>query len=147
MFTPRIIFLSRLITLNCYLRVYPTPPTTFERLNRSLWNLVRTSFHLKSSQTAYFKIHRISNINIAVPQIIELISLVLSRDSVACIATSYGLDDRGVGVLVPVGSSIFSSSRLPDRLWGPPSLLTNGYRMLFPGDKVAGAWSLSLTFN
>jgi hypothetical protein len=51
-----------------------------------------------------------------------------SRDSVVDIATGYGLDDRGVAVRVPVGSKIFSSSRRPDRLWGPPSLLYNGYR-------------------
>jgi hypothetical protein len=49
------------------------------------------------------------------------------RDTVVCIATGYGLDDRGVGVGVPVRSTIFSSSRCPDRLWGPPSL-SNGYR-------------------
>jgi hypothetical protein len=27
----------------------------------------------------------------------------------------------------------------PDRLWGPPNLLYNGYRRLFPGGKAAGA--------
>jgi hypothetical protein len=27
----------------------------------------------------------------------------------------------------------------PDRPWGPPSLLYNGYRV-FPGSKAAGAW-------
>jgi hypothetical protein len=27
----------------------------------------------------------------------------------------------------------------PDRTWGPPSLLYNGYR-IFPGDKAAEAW-------
>ena len=27
----------------------------------------------------------------------------------------------------------------PDRPWGPPSLLKNGYRV-FPGGKAAGAW-------
>jgi hypothetical protein len=36
--------------------------------------------------------------------------------SIVRIATGYGLDDRGDGVLVPVGSSIFSSPRLPGRL-------------------------------
>jgi hypothetical protein len=51
-----------------------------------------------------------------------------SRDSVVGIATGYVLDDRGVGVRVPVGSRIFSSPRRPDRLWGPRNLLSNGYR-------------------
>jgi len=27
----------------------------------------------------------------------------------------------------------------PERPWGPPSLLKNGYRV-FPGGKAAGAW-------
>jgi hypothetical protein len=54
-------------------------------------------------------------------------------DSVVGTATGYGLDGRVVGVRVPVGSRIFSSARRPDRrLCGPPSLLSNGYRGLFP---------------
>jgi hypothetical protein len=52
----------------------------------------------------------------------------ISWDSVVGISTSYGLDDRGVGIRVPVGSRIFSSPRLPDLLWGPPNLLSDGYR-------------------
>jgi hypothetical protein len=45
---------------------------------------------------------------------------IKSPDSVVGIATGYGLDDQRVGVRVPVGSRIFISPCLPDRLWGPP---------------------------
>jgi hypothetical protein len=62
-----------------------------------------------------------------------------SRDSSVGIATSYGLDDRGVGVLVPVWSRILSSPRRPDRLWGRLNLLSSGYRVHFPRGKAAGA--------
>jgi hypothetical protein len=58
----------------------------------------------------------------------------VSQDSAVRIATSYGLDDRGVGVRVPVGSRIFFSPRCPDRLWGPPNLLSN----ISPGVKRPG---------
>ena len=37
----------------------------------------------------------------------------------------------------PEGGKIFRTS--PERPWGPPSLLYNGYRV-FPGDNAAGAW-------
>jgi hypothetical protein len=55
----------------------------------------------------------------------------MSRGSAVGITTAYGLDDRGFGVRVPVVSRIFSSPYRPDRLWGRPSLLSNGYRELF----------------
>jgi hypothetical protein len=45
------------------------------------------------------------------------------------IATDYGLDSPGLNP----GGARFSAC--PDRLWGPPSLLYNGYRV-FPGGKV-----------
>jgi hypothetical protein len=41
---------------------------------------------------------------------------IRSRDSAVGVATGYGLDDRGVGVRVPVGERIFTSPRRPDRL-------------------------------
>jgi hypothetical protein len=50
-----------------------------------------------------------------------------SQDSVVGIATGYVLDNQGVRVRVPVGSRIFSSPHHPDWLWGPRSLLSNGY--------------------
>jgi hypothetical protein len=42
------------------------------------------------------------------------------------IVTAYWLDDRGIGVRVPIGSRIFTSPYRQDWLWGP-------------GDKAAGA--------
>jgi hypothetical protein len=49
---------------------------------------------------------------------------------------------RGVRVRVPVKSRFFFFPRRPDRLWGSPSLLSNGYRGSFPRDKPAGALQL-----
>ena len=49
--------------------------------------------------------------------------------SVVGIETAYGLDGLGS---IPSGSEIFRTC--PDRPWGPPSLLYNGYRVL-PRDK------------
>jgi hypothetical protein len=39
-------------------------------------------------------------------------------DSAVGIATGYGLDDRGVGIRVPVVLRIFTSPSRPDRVWG-----------------------------
>jgi hypothetical protein len=49
-----------------------------------------------------------------------------SRDSPVGIQTGYELDDRAARVRDPIGSIIFFSPHCPDRLWGPPSLLSNG---------------------
>jgi hypothetical protein len=60
----------------------------------------------------------------------------MSRDNSGGIATGYGLDGRGS---VPGrGKICFSIPKHSDRLWGPPSVLFNGYRGLFPGVKRLG---------
>jgi hypothetical protein len=61
---------------------------------------------------------------------------VAKRDNAVGVVTGCGLDDPGVGVLVPVWSRIFFSRR-PDRIWGPPCLLASGYRWLFLRGKAA----------
>jgi hypothetical protein len=54
----------------------------------------------------------------------------MSRDSSVGIATGYGLDDQGS---IPGGGwEFFSSTPRPDRLWSPPTFLSNVYRGLFP---------------
>jgi hypothetical protein len=50
------------------------------------------------------------------------------RGSVVGIATGYGLVDQRIGVRIPIGSRIFISPYRPNRLWGPPNLLSDGYR-------------------
>jgi hypothetical protein len=60
----------------------------------------------------------------------SVINLHFGGNSAVGIATGYGLYDRGFGVRVPVRSRIFSSSRRPDRPWGQPNFLSNGYRGL-----------------
>ena len=50
--------------------------------------------------------------------------------SLVGIATAYGLDGPGIK---SGGGEIFRTC--PDRSWGPPSLLCNGYRV-FPGGNV-----------
>jgi hypothetical protein len=56
----------------------------------------------------------------------ELHCVIKSRNRAVGIATGYGLDDQGVGVRVPVGTRIFNFPCRPDRLCGPPGLLSNG---------------------
>jgi hypothetical protein len=60
----------------------------------------------------------------------------ISRDSSVGIASSYGLDDRGVGVRVPVGSRLFSSPRRPDGARPTYAIITGGS---FLGGKAARA--------
>jgi hypothetical protein len=71
--------------------------------------------------------------------VLGLFSDVRSRDSVVGLATGYGLDDRGVGVRVPVVVRIFSS---PSRQTGSgvhPASYRMGTGGSFPGSKAAGA--------
>jgi hypothetical protein len=66
---------------------------------------------------------------------INNLAIIRSRSSAVGVVTGYRLGDGEVGVLVPVGSRIFSSQNSPDRLWGSPNLLSNRNRGLSSGVK------------
>jgi hypothetical protein len=55
------------------------------------------------------------------------------------------LDDRGSVPGRDNDDIFFSSPQRPDQLWRTPSLISNGYRGSFPGNKAAGVWSWPLT--
>jgi hypothetical protein len=61
--------------------------------------------------------------------------VIMGPDSSVGIASRYGLD--GPGIESRWGGEIFRTH--PDRSWGPPSLVYEGYRDC-PGGKTAGAW-------
>jgi hypothetical protein len=58
----------------------------------------------------------------------------VDRDSSVDIVTGYGLD--GPGSNPGGGGEIFRTR--PDRPWGPPCLLYNGYQVSLPGVKRPG---------
>jgi hypothetical protein len=87
---------------------------------------------LHSASTRATKIIRIQ----ALLLLLLLLDIKMSRGSVVGIATTYWLDDRGVGVRVPVESRIFTFSYHPDdRLCGRVDRVLgyrSGARVRFP---------------
>jgi hypothetical protein len=65
-----------------------------------------------------------------------------SRDSPVGIVT--GRELQGPGLIPRIARFVFSLQR-PNRLWGSPSLLSNGRWAQFPLSKAAKAWSWPLT--
>jgi hypothetical protein len=57
----------------------------------------------------------------------------MSLDSSVCIAAGYRLDGWGS---IRGRGRIFLFPQCPDRLWGPPGLLSNRYWGSIPGVKV-----------
>jgi hypothetical protein len=60
-----------------------------------------------------------------------------SQGSSVRIVSDYRLDDRAIEVqYVAEAKRIFLYPLCPDCLWGPPSLLSNGYQGSFSGGKA-----------
>jgi hypothetical protein len=60
----------------------------------------------------------------------------LGLDSSLGIATGYGLDGKELEIDSRQGMWFLSFPQRPDRLWGSPSLLANGYRGVFPTNYI-----------
>jgi hypothetical protein len=68
-----------------------------------------------------------------------IIIIIRSRESAVSIATGYGLNDRGVGVRVPLGARIFLFFRVIQiGSWAHPASYPTGTGGSFPGGKAAG---------
>jgi hypothetical protein len=83
---------------------------------------------------SFAQLHCILQNALLVPSIC-IFSMLTQWPSSVGIATRYEPDGPGI----ESGEEEIFSTR-PDRPWGPPSLLYNGYRVI-PGGKAAGAWS------
>jgi hypothetical protein len=57
----------------------------------------------------------------------------MSRDSSVGTVIDYRLYDQVIGVRLPEEAGSFSLHQCPERLWGPPTLLSNGTGGSFPG--------------
>jgi hypothetical protein len=90
--------------------------------------IVGTVPHMTSSEVGRKNLVRVSSsigLNITgVSKIILLMLVQVSRDASVGIVTGYRLDGRGS--IPGRGKIFFSSPQRPDRLLGPPSLLSNG---------------------
>jgi hypothetical protein len=118
----------------CY---YHPPVQTVAETKKSVAGTWEESYYHSASSKPHFNcaaklVHfRVGQLFMSLDSC-KLQDIYMSRGSLVDIATAYGLDDRGVAVRVPVGSTILTSPYSPDRLWGPHNLLFNWYRGLFP---------------
>jgi hypothetical protein len=75
--------------------------------------------------TGNLKVHHYSVLNYH-----KLHLRLISWDSSVCIVKGYG--PHGPCSISGGGNEVFSSPQRPDWFWGPPSLLYNVHRVLFP---------------
>ena len=93
--------------------------------------IVQCNIHLHITVQNYAAKHRPSTWKTSVNHYeFQSSTALYGPGSVVGIATAYGLDGPGIESR---WGGIFRTS--PDRPWGPPSLLYNGYQV-FPGGKV-----------
>jgi hypothetical protein len=70
-------------------------------------------------------------------------SKYMDCDTSVGIVTGYGLD--GCGLIAGRGKRFSSAPQHPDRLWGPPSLLSNWVQGAFP--RGWSSWGVKLTIH
>jgi hypothetical protein len=97
-----------------------------------MWGLWWTKWHWGAISPSTFSFHILLHTHQ------HLLAGAGTRGSVVGMATDYGSGNLGVGVRVPVASRIVTSPYRVRRLWGLPRILSNGYRVSFPGVKLQG---------
>jgi hypothetical protein len=93
----------------------------FKRENQALGNV-----NIPDSRPI-FSANFLGTVALSVYLIKHLTMITWSRGSSNGIATG-----STAGVQIPARANFFSSPQRPDRLWGPPSVLSNGYGGHFP---------------
>jgi hypothetical protein len=106
--------------------------TTISQLNAFLWCVLQSLF------LAIFNLGNSFKVNLEF-NLCSTSEDVVSRDIVVGRATGYWLDDRGVGVQVPVGSKFALLHVIQTRSGGHPTSYPMGTGGSFLGGKVAGA--------
>jgi hypothetical protein len=105
---------------------YPYCRTSFE--TRTYRGANDTKCDALSSQIKYIK----SNFQIKVVELIKFFFNILMGAGIAQCYSAWAMGCMIGGSIPGRGWECFSSPPRPDRLWGPLSLLSNGYQGFFP---------------
>jgi hypothetical protein len=96
---------------------------------------------MKLASTAYRYYYHVYFPKIQRLKFMEDYNINRSQDSSVSIGMGYGLD--GLGSIPGRGKRFLSSPLCQKRLWGPPSLLSNGYQDLFTWEQSGRGMKLT----
>jgi hypothetical protein len=140
----QISLLGILVTVSGRTQQKTPPPTVF----LLLWELPNESSGIVHVFTFRYQAKRVPSCDRRLATVLHAAILIYAVKYWGVgIAQTYsnGLRAGRPGVLFPPGiRHFFSTPQSPDRIWGPPSLLSSGYGGSFLCGKAAGTWSWPL---